>query len=521
MINIYRRENLVQPEELLSFWENEVRDTYFKTGQNYRELGKYTIKFNDFDVKGNILKLTNRWLQMDMGFRDKVQKILTHFGMLTSASGPDNKKKRISAFTKETLTYKEAHALLWDSMIRMKMNIADNVLQEFRQRFLDSSRIEGISIVPGNIPEWSAFTETSAFVFGLARQMQLWDERGSRLKVNDTLLFWIWARENGGLDVDDYLSSINGTIKPVVINTTNTDNTKQEFLTPTFPCIINAVSKRLDTDGEQGFDLALGFGQKHFSNFAACARSISVADEDIFPMWLESPHYPWWLQSWFSDLEIKVMIGSSMQPLPTAKRSALVLDDFLATPVIDYYYRIFWSGQGFCRGNAARRTNANSKIIAGKSLLTAAYQPTVAMLINAQYDWSGYRHPYSWLVDGISHPHFNLGPSGLNLNHESEGNIIYESTIANLLPTTGMLAKQVVASIADCAFLKKSGTTIYTQAYTDLFSDLKHIDSLVTITRLILNQKWLNKQSLQTDKAAPLERFAQRVAVPLRWNLRF
>jgi len=104
----------------------------------------------------------------------------------------------------------------------------------------------------------------------------------NRFKANlmcDFKLFMVWAREND----------------------------QRQRSSPS-EMIVRESPPHIDKDKESGTDTAVGFGQRHFANFATIIKQTGLPDNFVRRAWAESGQWPWYYQALLSQLEMNFVI---------------------------------------------------------------------------------------------------------------------------------------------------------------------------------------------------------------------
>jgi len=166
-------------------------------------------------------------------------------------------------------------------------------------------------------------TTVSITLMGLARRVHLAKNRSSRLRINDLLLRWIYVRENP--DLEKYKFSR-------MLDTKSDTN------------VVYDKTISLDSDWEIKRDLALGFGEKHLSNFMSTVKRMRWGNVTILSAWLGHIYWPYWAQSILVDYEWDAVrqftLNGNLPPPPS--RMSLQYNN---VPIRNTYYAQFWSGQ--------------------------------------------------------------------------------------------------------------------------------------------------------------------------------
>lgn len=279
----------------------------------------------------------------------------------------------------------EVDRLNFNSLLRnlRAQRRVDDVTKKIFERFKIFSQDLGFSITEqADISVTGKHFKKASIILGLARFLDLYASRGSRVWTNDVLLSWIWTRENG-------------------VNYTDTGSDAGGWK---WHNIVDDKPKE-DKDDEQGFDLAVGFGEKHYPNFLASMQFLGltpgklVTEHQMICIWLASSTWPWWLQSLLVDGEVQYVAKAWHIP-DLHSRSTLKKWNSNSIAARKAWYWQFWSGQ--TKFLSSRKdyfpttigwTDWNKTL---RDVAMHAYNKGMSSL----YDWDGFKDPYDYISFG-------------------------------------------------------------------------------------------------------------------------
>jgi len=400
MLSLYKNNNGHTPwSKLISRWQSEARANQL-TSKTLKGIAKETP--DPTQVMPAMLGLFNHYQMHDSMLRELLIDV-TSYWIYTykpgRANSHDEIKKYIIGLCRANGVAAEAVRAL--SLPATSVDAFLEINELFKNAQMAPSYIL-VDNVQKPILVIKGVTTVSIVLMGLARRVHLTTNRESRTRVNDLILRWIYSRENPDREKFGFKEALGATESVDVV-------------------VDKTIS--LDVDWEIKRDLALGFGEKHLSNFTDSVKTLKWPNPTILSAWLGHIYWPYWMQSMLVDYEwdsVRRMKGITTLP---AVPSRLAIN-YKYVPIRSTYYAQFWSGQPTFLGGRTSYSSVGWHV--GKK------QVTLADIARQSYD-NGVKGEYT-----LSEPIQLLvyGPNSLNNQPWS----IYEKYLYEMMDRSALSA---------------------------------------------------------------------------------